>query len=283
VVRHVPELLVLAALTMSCAGGERARVAGAPESPEQARARMVAEVAEWAELYLTPEDVERLGLSRAALDAHPPGAKDVQDAAAPVIRAGRAEAERCLPDLVRADGTSYPMRAFVSFVLAPDGQVLETRTDLDLAQDAGEDRCLKAVIARWRFQPVGAGGQLLVKFDGTGPQRPAPAYPQNAAYAAYATEGYTAPRMKRSSCVQQRLVRASARVRPFTSSVRGAVVAKFAVGPDGTPSRFQMMTDAPLPVGREIKRAVLACEWEPGRDPEGTPAAIWVILPFRFG
>jgi hypothetical protein len=279
--RRVSELLVLAALTMSCAGGGRARVAGAPDSAEQAPAMMGAEVAEWAELYLPPENVERLGLSLSSFDVHPPATKDVQDAAAPVIRAGRGDAERCLPDLVRADGTSYPMRAFASFVLAPDGQVLETRTDLDLAQDASEDRCLKGVIGRWRFQPVGAGGQLLVRFDGTGPQRPAPAYPR-AAYAAYATEGYSAPRMKRSSCVQHELGRASARVRPFTSSIRGAVVAKFAVGPDGTPSRFQMMTDAPVPVGREIKRAVLACEWEPGRDPEGKPAAIWVILPFGF-
>ena len=63
----------------------------------------------------------------------------------------------------------------------------------------------------------------------------------------------------------------------------GVVTVKFAINKDGTPSRFQAMTQGlPDRVASGLWRAVQACKWTPGADAQGHPTAIWVIMPFRF-
>ena len=52
---------------------------------------------------------------------------------------------------------------------------------------------------------------------------------------------------------------------------------------DGTPTSFQVMGQ--LEDGRIadiIWKAVTSCRWVPGIDPNGKPASIWVVVPFRF-
>ncbi|HYG68134.1 MAG TPA: hypothetical protein VD838_10760, partial [Anaeromyxobacteraceae bacterium] len=251
--------------------------APAAETPEHARARAIAETAEWAELYLQPEEVDRLALTREALREHPPAAPADQDAAEPVVAAGRADAEKCLPVLVSESGGLILKQEHAAIVVGPDGGVVETRTSIDTAKDAEAHRCLTAVIGGWRFRPVAGGGLLIVKFTGTGPRRPLRREPRPAAPK---LDGkWEKPRTKQNGCVQFAVRIPEA----FQSAVSGGPVSvKFLIGADGTPSRFQMVSNVPLPVARELRRAVYSCEWVAGRDAAGVPAPIWVLLPMRF-
>lgn len=273
--------LLAAVLAVSCATAAEHRPASfasevdrATESPEQARARAIAETAEWAEFFLQTEQVERLGLTRAALEARPPATPQDQDAAGPVIAAGRADAERCLPVLVRGNGSRMPMQEYASIVVAPDGEVVETRTSIDRSAHPDADRCLTEVIGRWGFQPVRGGGLLLVKFQGRGPERPLPDPPN-----ASSTARYKKPRMKQPGCIQNgiRIPRSFA-----PALTQGPVTVKFLIGPDGTVSRFQSLSIVPVPIARELRRAVYACKWVPGLDAGGKPASIWAIVPLHF-
>ncbi len=95
----------------------------------------------------------------------------------------------------------------------------------------------------------------------------------------FATSGYVKPHQATPNCVQS-----SVRVPPsLTGFVSGPIPVKFAIGKDGAPSKFQVMagTDNPQ-IGEIIWRAVQACKWVPGADPQGRPTSIWVILPLRF-
>ncbi len=68
-----------------------------------------------------------------------------------------------------------------------------------------------------------------------------------------------------------------------SASRAASVTVKFAVGHDGTPSRFQAMTTGlPDRVSSGIWAAIQACKWNPGADAQGRPTTIWVILPIRF-
>ena len=57
-----------------------------------------------------------------------------------------------------------------------------------------------------------------------------------------------------------------------------AVLLRFAVGRDGKPSRFELLTDLPDPrMGAAIWQAIQECKWIAGADPQGKPTNIWVI------
>lgn len=276
--RPVPLLALL--LGIACASAERRPAspdaAPAAETPEQTRARAIAETAEWAELFLQPEQVQRLELTREALLEHPPATPAEQDAAEPVVAAGRADAERCVPVLVPEGGGRVLTQEYAAIVIAPDGGVVETRTSVNRSKDPDVHRCLTEVIGGWRFRPVSGGGLLIVRFTGTGPTRPLPPEPRPDPNL---PGGWVKPRTKENGCVQK-----AVRIpRAFESAVSGGpVTVKFVVGPDGNPSRFQMVSNVPLPVARELRRAVYSCEWVAGRGAEGEPAPVWVVLPLRF-
>jgi periplasmic protein TonB len=66
-------------------------------------------------------------------------------------------------------------------------------------------------------------------------------------------------------------------------NVGNAVTVKFAVGRDGTPTQFQVMSVMRDPrVAQVIWQAVQSCKWTPGADAQGRPTSIWVVLPLRF-
>ncbi|MGC4000093.1 MAG: energy transducer TonB [Anaeromyxobacter sp.] len=95
---------------------------------------------------------------------------------------------------------------------------------------------------------------------------------------AYATTGYRKPEMAKKFCVQE-AVRVPRELQGFVSSV----TVRFAIGRDGTPSQFQVMSNVPdKRIGDAIWTAVQSCKWVPGADPQGRPTSIWVILPIRF-
>ncbi len=58
---------------------------------------------------------------------------------------------------------------------------------------------------------------------------------------------------------------------------------KFAVGRDGRPSRFEVLTDVPdKRIAEAVWQAVQGCPFPPGLDSRGQPQLIWMILPIRF-
>ena len=96
----------------------------------------------------------------------------------------------------------------------------------------------------------------------------------------YASGNYQKPKMVEQGCVQ-RTVRVPNDV--FDRVAGKTITVKFAVGREGTPSRFQVMTPGmPDRAGTAIWEAIQACTWIPGADEGGVPLSIWVIMPFRF-
>ena len=112
------------------------------------------------------------------------------------------------------------------------------------------------------------------------PPAPKPAAPSVEDAPVYATGGYKKPQVAESGCVQ-RSVRMPDDVLDRVAG--GTITVKFAVGRDGQPSRFQMMTSGlPERAASSIWAAIQACKWIPGADGQGHPTSIWVIMPFRF-
>jgi protein TonB len=96
---------------------------------------------------------------------------------------------------------------------------------------------------------------------------------------AHPTGGFTKPRLAEPGCVQAslRLPRDAAGLAGETATIR------FAVGPDGVPSRFQLVAGPADPrVGAAIWSAVQRCEFLPGTDGQGRPALLWLVMPLRF-
>jgi hypothetical protein len=91
----------------------------------------------------------------------------------------------------------------------------------------------------------------------------------------YAVEGYTKPAGDARCVVSNVAV-------PGGVDVPRAVTVKFAVYPDGGVGAFEFLTPVPTQLAQSLRRAIASCPWKPGRDPQGNPAAIWVIMPVRF-
>jgi protein TonB len=62
------------------------------------------------------------------------------------------------------------------------------------------------------------------------------------------------------------------------------VTVKFAVGRDGAPSRFQILSPPGLPDRAQsaIWSAIQRCKWAPGADAQGHVISQWVFFPLRF-
>lgn len=94
---------------------------------------------------------------------------------------------------------------------------------------------------------------------------------------AYATAGYTRPAEVEKGCVAGAI-----RIPQGLAGLGASVTIKFAVGPDGAVSQFEDLTSAPEPLAAAIWEAVQRCKFAPGKNPQGEPASIWMILPLRF-
>jgi protein TonB len=95
---------------------------------------------------------------------------------------------------------------------------------------------------------------------------------------AFATSGYVKPTEKEKGCVGR-----SVRVPRDLQGTVGNVTVKFAIGRDGRPSRFEVLTDVPDSRFKDaIWQAVQNCSFSPGLDARGQPQLIWMILPIRF-
>jgi len=122
---------------------------------------------------------------------------------------------------------------------------------------------------------VSSGGRFWITFRGLGP---IVELERDPGAPAFATEGYTAPTVREKGCVQDSLLL------PYAlAGFSGSVTVMFVVGTDGQPGRYRVVTDrVPLGIVEPMWKAIVGCEWIPGRDPDGNPAPIYVILPFRF-
>jgi TonB family protein len=95
----------------------------------------------------------------------------------------------------------------------------------------------------------------------------------------YAAEGFRRPQLAEPQCVQHS-IRAP---RDIASRVDGPVTIRFAVGPDGSISLFQIMGDVPDPrLPDMLESAVRSCTFLPGADAQGRPVRMWVTMPIRF-
>jgi protein TonB len=95
---------------------------------------------------------------------------------------------------------------------------------------------------------------------------------------AFATSGYVKPAEKEKGCVGR-----SVRVPRDLQGMVSSVTVKFAVGRDGRPSRFEVLSDIPdKRIADAIWQAVQGCSFSPGLDARGQPQLIWMMLPIRF-
>ena len=104
---------------------------------------------------------------------------------------------------------------------------------------------------------------------------PAPPPPPAPRRPVFATTGWAKPQEVRAGCV------ARAFVPPRAWKPRGKLVAKLAVGPDGRVVQFEDVSeplDASGAVTTALQQAVDLCRFAPGRDPDGRPATIWLLL-----
>jgi TonB family protein len=85
--------------------------------------------------------------------------------------------------------------------------------------------------------------------------------------------------MAEPQCVQ-RAIRAP---RDLADRVNGPVTIRFAVGPDGDVSLFQVMGEVPDPrLPGMLEGAVRSCAFTPGADAQGRSVRMWVTMPIRF-
>jgi hypothetical protein len=60
-----------------------------------------------------------------------------------------------------------------------------------------------------------------------------------------------------------------------------ATKVRFAVLRDGRLARFSLEARVDPVVEGAVEAAFRACRWEPARDPQGEPLAVWVVQPIR--
>lgn len=78
---------------------------------------------------------------------------------------------------------------------------------------------------------------------------------------------------------------------PPGAAYSGGITVKVLVKSDGSVGsveRLTPMTDGTAPAGtvkrfdERLEGAIRSCDFEPGRDPQGTPMNIWLIIPVVF-
>jgi len=95
---------------------------------------------------------------------------------------------------------------------------------------------------------------------------------------AYATSGFKKPAEVVKGCVGSNV-----RVPRDLAGLISTVTVKFAIGRDGKPSLFEVISDIPdKRIGDQIWQAIQGCQFTPGIDPRGQPQKLWMILPLRF-
>jgi len=266
-------------------------VAATPTAPlpplgpaPSARPPLPADVEAYAEFAWTlfPEVQAPLGLDRAGLAATPP-APPLERALLGLVSARRMAAARaCVPEVERSSPTNViALSAVAAFTVGPDGRparlAVRTAQVAYAAEAAAWDRCAAEVIAGWTLPLAPSAGRFWLVFPGAGPAFTPTAGVVGAP--AYAVEGWRKPAPREPTCVADR-VQLPYRLGGYAS---GPITVRFAVGADGRPGWFSVITNGiPGGVKEAIWRGVKACEWSPGADPEGKPADVWVILPFRF-
>lgn len=261
---------------------------GAPVSVDAKETAAAIEVAEgYAKFFIDRDLHERLGATRAALEADPPAPEDDVQLVGRIAALRRWSVSDCLPVYVYPNQNAVPATAWVSFGIGADGRtraIRVARASKDASADT-QERCVADAIARWEFPAPRVGGRLLLRVAGTGQRREAPVVSRGAVGTgsvpgepAFALDGYKKPAMAEPGCVQRR-------IRPPRSTLPQTVLVKFAVGPAGETDRFEVMApvdETPVPLARAIAEAIGSCRWTPGADREGRPIPVWVILPIRF-
>jgi hypothetical protein len=109
------------------------------------------------------------------------------------------------------------------------------------------------------------------------PAVPPPAATNQLPAPVFATSGFTRAAEVKKGCVGQQI-----RMPQQLAGFNGTVTAKFAVGPDGSTSRFEALSETPDEVSTAVWEAVKRCPFTPARDPKGLAVTTWMIIPIRF-
>jgi hypothetical protein len=91
--------------------------------------------------------------------------------------------------------------------------------------------------------------------------------------------GFVSPRLVDRACIASNL-RLPVQLEDDAPEV---VTVRVAVDPTGVPAQVRSTGPGIDPRNLEaIRRAVIGCEWVPGKDAQGQPSLIWVVVPIRL-
>jgi len=249
--------------------------APAPARPDPADVEGFARLA-WS---LYPELQAPLSLTREALAATPPAPPAERALVNLVVARRTAAVQACIPAGVTSD-PNRKVNAVASFTAGPDGHpgAVAVRVGLPAPAAASAEwaRCAEGIVAGWALPLTPSGGRFWLTFRGAGEPI---AQPAADGWPAYPTAGYTAPVAQDPSCVADHLHL------PYRElGYSGGAVAQFAVLPGGGKAWFSVSSADGVPAGvvEATWKAVQRCAWSDGLDPQGRPAAVWVVLPLRF-
>ncbi|HUL59176.1 MAG TPA: energy transducer TonB [Anaeromyxobacteraceae bacterium] len=260
------QVAVVVTALAACATAPKVPAVGVAGEPARAR--------DWIELLVPGVVRPALALDASGLAEHPLTSNADVAIIDPLVQERKPEVNRCLPvRVIKAGAKSIRdgKEGWASFLVDAAGEPADIR--VETAKEDAE--CVRSAIAGWRFpSPKEPDRRVWIPMEGTGRElaveRPAEEF---------AVTGYVRPREAVRGCVAS-----SVRIPPYLAGLTMRATVKFAVLRDGSVSRFRVL-EAPiaqLDAGLAVKRAVERCEWVPGKDPSGAPAAIWVVLPLRF-
>jgi hypothetical protein len=162
-----------------------------------------------------------------------------------------------------------PVEVHAIFDVDASGVVGDRRA-ASVEGDAALEQCLAHRIGEWEF-PGAAGwsGPFHVarRFEAA-PPGPAPAQPE---------AGWLRASPRDPGCVERRLS-----VPADYRGASGAVTVRLAVDAAGAHGTVHRVGAAPEPIVAAVAEAVRRCEWAPGADAAGRPAATWVTLTVRL-
>jgi hypothetical protein len=277
-----------------------AAIEGAPDQGDLELTRKELGAGAWAETcaeaYLEPKERTALGLERSTLGQAQPTVNDLRlarplgevvgravagcvcppgggitvalrlgvEGRAFEVRASRSEAEACVRERIAALDLPAPRTAtgllwwnFNDF----SSSLSRKATNVEEPEDPDRYEKERLQVAKERGCPV-----VPLAPKGTPADGPAK---------------YVKPREVMKGCAGRAI---GAALQSSGVWAQGNATVKFAVGKDGKVSRLEFL-DPPnqrCDVVLMVKQAIQSCGFEPGRDSQGQPQMIWMVLPLRF-
>jgi len=233
---------------------------------------------DWATYFVPPELHGPLGLTAEALAAVPPAPRDDEERARGEATELLASAEACLPVFtseLRAGGVHRsPAEAWAGFTLGADGRPRDVVVRAEAGKLGTAERCAAEAIGGWTLGAPRLGGRIWLNLQGRGADQPHPPAAEEPDLM-----DASPPRLKVRDCIA-----GSIRLPRALQGLVVTTVVRFAIGRDGLPRQFRVLSPADLPVraASAIFESIRQCDWAPGTTKGGEPIQFWVLLPIRL-